>query len=98
MKIRNTMLAGAMTQGQLIVSTTLSNVPLTKPTRPWGKTPRQVLAPNALYANGSTLRITGVTAAANDLGSYWNIYMVINDDQDGQCYDSGSVLVTTACQ
>jgi hypothetical protein len=91
-------LAGAMTQGQLIVSTTLTNIPLTKPICPWGKTPRLFLAPSAVYASGATLRLTGITAAAYDLGSSWNIYMAINDDEGVNHYASGSVLATTACQ
>ncbi len=75
-----------------------NHVPVTKPTCPWGKTPRLFLTPGAVYANGTTLRLTGITASAYDEGWRWNMAMVINDDEGGQRYASGSVVATTACQ
>jgi hypothetical protein len=91
-------LAGAMNQGQLIVDTSLKWSQVIKPTCPWGKTPRLFLTPAAVNADGTTLRLTGISVKAADFGSHWYVFMQINDDEGGQRYASGSVLATTACQ
>jgi hypothetical protein len=76
----------------------LSNAPVAKPTCPWGKTPRLFLTPASVYADGTTLRLTGITVSALDNGNQWYVFMLINDDEGRQRYASGSVLATTACQ
>lgn len=105
-KIRNTLqadnqpitLAGAMNQGQLIVGTSLDWSQVIKPTCPWGKTPRLFLTPASVYADGTTLRLSGISVKAADFGSHWYVFMQINDDEGRQRAASGSVLATTACQ
>jgi hypothetical protein len=77
----------------------LSNAPVAKPTCPWGKTPRLFLTPASVYADGTTLRLTGITVSALDNGNQWYVFMVINgDDERDRRTASGSVLATTACQ
>jgi hypothetical protein len=76
----------------------LSNAPVAKPTCPWGKTPRLFLTPAAVFADGTTLRLTGISVKAADFGSHWYVFMQINDDEGNQRTASGSVLATTACQ